>query len=248
MKHRILPVILVGIVLIAGFFLLVMRRDTPQEQPPVSNDATKNLETKAPAKLPAIPAFSPKATEHMTIAHDFNGDGQPEMVAYSAEPITLGGMDKTKYRVKVYRWDGATWVIDHEDEGTSGTMYIDKDFFHAFDLDGDGVQEAQITKRRDGTGQFRQSYILKWNGTTVTDVFYPKEETVRAAARRLLNEGESLSEQITYTGTKGSFAVCTKGENFCESRASSANPVGSVLFDVSYANGATTAINLERVR
>lgn len=186
--------------------------------------------------------FPVQSFNHDQKALDFNKDGLDEHIVYYVEKITLFGETKDKYRMKVYRWDdnAESWIVDHEDEGTEGSLYFDTaEYFVPFDLDNDAVSEAFITKRVDGTGNYRKHYILKWNGTKVSNVFLPNETKTLQNLRdaNILQDGEVFGVLHLLEGDQhnsGSIAICKKDDTWCQFRNSAANPVAEVTFTLRY--------------
>lgn len=175
---------------------------------------------------------------------DFNGDGHDEYIIYYKEKIKLYGLEKEKYRFKVYRWDNTQWVQDHEDEGTEGIMHIDSDeFWKTTDIDNDGISEALITKRQAGTGNYRNKYFLKWNGEKISEVFFPNDAVEKA--REFLKPGETLGA-VNFGMDKGVVPVCIPGDTFCEFRQSATNALANIEFDIVYKNGKLEAVNFQR--
>jgi len=105
---------------------------------------------------------------------DFDKDGMDEYIAYYKkeldEPVSTRYGKDTDWNgaFKVFQRKNHEWVVVYEDEGTVGkegygvySLMDEDDFFSVVD------GEVQITTTQDGSGSYRDSYILEWDGEEV---------------------------------------------------------------------------------
>ena len=178
---------------------------------------------------------------------DLTGDGIPEHILYFIQRIPLLGREVEKYRFHVYRWDGTTYVLDHEDEGTEDGVEIDaREFLTPADVDHDRIPEAIITKRHDGTGQYRIRYYLKWDGVRVRDFFFPGERELYDRASAFLRDGEFLGAKFANFPTS-TVAICGESDSWCTIRQSAPDAIGQVRFTLEFRNGRLEIVQAERV-
>lgn len=191
---------------------------------------------------------------HKPHAFDFDGDGIDEYVAYHKKklekPVSTRYGDKTDWNgaFRIYQWQDDRWVSVFEDEGTVGkegygvySLMVEDEFFSIIDLDQDGIEEVKIETTQDGSGSYRNTYILKWDGEKITKAEMKDSKNLQQLEQEFLSERETFGPAgLDY------ISICVDDGGWCTFKQSAPNAIGKIVKKFEYQDGKFVTIIYER--
>lgn len=179
---------------------------------------------------------------------DFTEDGTDEyFVSFErqlTEPGTFDGQSTTRNgEYVVYGYTEGEWYPLYEDAGlvdadANGHALLDVDqYLSVLDLNGDGKEEAVITKYTEGAYYAPSSYALTWENGAIIAAPFVSTKTTAQLKNDFLDSGETFCDASLWA-----MDICKSGD-----RAEIPEPVARVIHDFKYEGGSFVEENYLKI-